>query len=279
MGLDVYLYRYHEDPAEVDAICQQHHEETEAAWKEICGDAEWENVPESKKEKYREASKAISEKLGLKEYGVPPDEWMERVEINSAKHPEHMFKIGYFRSSYNPSGINYILSDRIGVDLYDLFDTENGEDSTPDWEAAKTRTLDALESLRLWRAEHGDVFVVEVSHNIFGEPSELPDKAEALRGFLKEKAEKSKGGEKPTGCYSSRRGNFFWQGLKAYAAIPGVSSLRAPAVFLMCEHEEDPNEDGVDFLDWYEQALEIVVETCDYALAHPDYQLRLSWSG
>jgi hypothetical protein len=47
----------------------------------------------------------------------------------------------------------------------------------------------------------------------------------------------------------------------------------------MCEHEEDPNEDGVDFLDWYEQALEIVVETCDYALAHPDYQLRLSWSG
>ena len=39
--------------------------------------------------------------------------------MDSVKYPLHLFKIGYFRSSYNTNGYNSVVSDLIGKSLYE----------------------------------------------------------------------------------------------------------------------------------------------------------------
>ena len=68
-------------------------------------------------------------------------------------------------------------------------------------------------------------------------------------------------------------GHFFRnEPMRVRAAIPGVHFGR-PCVWAVYE-DSDEN------MRWYEQALEIVIETCDYVLAQGDAQkFWLHWSG
>ena len=63
----------------------------------------------------------------------------QQIEMDSKLYPEHMFKIGYMRSSYNASGFNSYIREIIGHDLYWVFDVKDEYIIKPDWEKAKIR--------------------------------------------------------------------------------------------------------------------------------------------
>ena len=69
------------------------------------------------------------------------------VEFLSRKYPDHLFKIGYFRSSYNESGINYVLESRGLPTLWTVFDAKPGE-FVPDWEKSLERANYLLTDLK-----------------------------------------------------------------------------------------------------------------------------------
>ena len=72
----------------------------------------------------------------------------EKIEQDSKKHPEHMFKIGYFRSSYNGGGINSVL-DSLGFGgLYWIFDNKDQYEFAPDWEKSLKRVREVLDKFR-----------------------------------------------------------------------------------------------------------------------------------
>jgi hypothetical protein len=68
----------------------------------------------------------------------------EKVEIDHPDYPDHYFKIGYFRSSYNESGINRILKNMDLPTLNEVFNISDVEYYfQPDWQKA----LENVESL------------------------------------------------------------------------------------------------------------------------------------
>src|SRR6478736_5285205 len=113
MGLDVYLYRY-EVPldvyAERKAAAEKLDEElAERIEREVGfpidseGKRDWKAATQEQKDAYFAKVEQLRAENGLDTHGEPAG-LCEKVEINSALHPEHMFKIGYFRSSYNEGG-------------------------------------------------------------------------------------------------------------------------------------------------------------------------------
>lgn len=69
------------------------------------------------------------------------------VRLDSKTAPEHYFKIGYFRSSYNRGGINSVLANLEIPGLYEIFDVgdDHGYEITVDWDDALTRANAAIE--------------------------------------------------------------------------------------------------------------------------------------
>jgi hypothetical protein len=67
------------------------------------------------------------------------------INIDSTTQPDHLFKIGYFRSSYNNAGINaYVNRLLCKPGLYHIF-PEGNDDSgffRPDWAGARARALE-----------------------------------------------------------------------------------------------------------------------------------------
>jgi len=107
MGLDVYLYRC-ADRAKAKALEEQYETESSAIWEAITGDRKYEECSDAEKDEARAQTKALAERLGLGEWGDNPA--CEKVELPSTKYPDHYFKVGYWRSSYNGAGINSILT-------------------------------------------------------------------------------------------------------------------------------------------------------------------------
>lgn len=205
----------------------------------------------------------------------------EQIEINSSKYPEHMFKIGYFRSSYNDGGIDNKLRSRIKSSLADIFGNDGRKyHVVPDWKASAERAVKAIADIKAQVAEAGAFEVVDVSQHDAG-PSSRED---AMALFQREREGWAK---HPSGfnSYSSGAGMFWRNGYKVYAIIPGESEdilakvmgrkVMRPTTYVVYgpEAEADP-------LAWYIQALEIVIETCEYVLAQDDVQRYvLHWSG
>ena len=259
MGLDVYLYQY-DDFAATQAAERESEMFGESLWKGL----KYESTPEAQKDAIRAKSAAHAATLGLDEWG--DDKTRKRkVKIDSAKYPEHMFKIGYFRSSYNSGGINAVTRDLVGMDLHDIF-APNGEYIlTPDWVAAREiavafhRKLSNAPKLRC----------ETISANPFG-PAAKMTASQAISATETERSRPSPFGEDG---YSNGVGHFYGKGLSIVAAIPGVDSFigrNRDVVHLVYE----------DSLEWYLQAAEIVIETIDYVLTRPDIaSYRLHWSG
>lgn len=272
MGLDVYLSRF-EDQADTERRETKYNEETSRLWKELCGEAKYEEIPKDKLDEYRRRSKEIAAQLELNDYGGD-DLKKQKVELPSKKYPEHYFKIGYFRSSYNEGGINRVLSQRIGRDLgdivVDLEDPENGHegDFLVDWTATRERAQAAHDELKAKIEAEGALRVLTLSDVLKG----TAESAEDAMQLYREQAATVK----------DRPADFVKEPLTVRAVIhgkPGSSLLSrmlpgiGPETYLVCD---DPKG-----LAWYLQALEIVVETCDYVLALPESEQakhRLYWS-
>lgn len=179
------------------------------------------------------------------------------IEEDSRQHPTHMFKVGYFRSSYNGSGFNSVMG-ALGVPtLYNVFlPPEDGGRFTPDWSACLLRANAAREAYKQMVASPGGRGRVTF---ISAEKGEGADSDAKALSVFRDEASKPH----PFPGYSNKRGHFWWDGLTIKAAIPGTQKWLGAGVFLIYEAEVGSDDEG----DWYEQALDIVIETCEWVIA------------
>lgn len=261
MGLDVYLERS-DDFAKVDELERRYSDGSEAIWEEVAPGKKYEELTAAERAAARERCDALAAELGLGKLGEHPGR--VKVEHDSALGPDHaghMFKVGYFRSSYNEGGINSVLAQYGVPDLYAIFEPNDRCKFAPDWAAARERCAGALAALADTDTRYSAMAISSTPLADGG----VESAEQALDAFRKEMEN-----QPPfDGGWWSKNGNFWPKGVKIFALIPG-KRLR-PCVWAIVE-----NEGG---LAWYRQALEIVAETIDFVLAQPDPQnYRLVWS-
>lgn len=263
MGLDIYLYRY-ENFEETSRKENEHEKFSEKLWEEA---GEYDALTDDQKDAIRQKCGDFAISLGLSFSGSDED-GKKRVEENSAKYPDHYFKMGYFRSSYNASGIEGILRNMGLPTLTWVFDRENSEEYCflPDWKIAKER----IQILREQFGEQDPYRVAHVSQNIFVE-SGVTSEAQALDIFKKE-LERKKDQPEGFGNYTNRDGEFYIdEPLQVVAMIPGKYKIfrEVDCVYIITKSDNT----------WYENALEIVEETIDWVLSQEDQEkYRIHWS-
>lgn len=262
MGLDIYLYRY-ENFEETQRKENLHTEFYDKAWEDV---TDYDSLSEEEKDAIRDKINQYALSIGLEEDGSDRSMY-EKVEMDHPDYPDHYFKIGYFRSSYNEGGINRILKNLNLPTLEGIFDVHDGEYYVhPDWQEA----LEKVESLIVEFQKKGAYRVRAVYPDKFG--GEVPkSEAEALKIF---EEEINRHGEKCDYNYSNAKGEFsFHSPQKVLAMIPGQNRYifnDRPCTFVITESDNS----------WYLQALEIIKETCKLVLSKEDkekYYLR--WSG
>lgn len=264
MGLDVYLKKC-VNLADAQAREAEANEFEEALWQEVGG---YNAATEEQKEMIRAKSKVRQAELNLGEYGEAND--IERIEINSSIHPDHMFKIGYLRSSYNSGGINSVLS-RIGVpDLYAIFEPTDEYNFTPDWVQAQARAAIALDGINQAMAGDFAKYDVTTVTNMMGTGA-VNTAGEALEVF-KDQMRKKSGGS-GFNAYGCREGDFYLDGIVVCGIIPNAG-------FGGGVHLITRNDGKEDNLTYYKEALEVTKEMIDYVLAQDDSNTYyLAWSG
>ena len=273
MGLDVYLYKYEDFTAGTTAE-EEYSKRTEHLWSEpVAKDARFRSRSASNAREQAQA--AVAQELGMIK-----GEWdfqcpREKIELPSREYPEHCFKIGYLRSSYNEGGINHVLRQKGLPDLYMVFEPADRYRFVPDWQGAKARIGKLREAYAVtlagWKGQH---YVTFVGQNIFINPSTLPSSESAALELYGQELSKSVG----YGSYSNCNGYFFLKApLEVVGAIPGMGALGKPGVYLVCKTKQESQDQKSQ--DWYAQALEITEEMIDYVLAQPDPEhYALHWS-
>lgn len=283
MGLDVYLYKY-DNYEKTIAAEKEYEKQSEEIWAKFPG--KYEQLTEEQKKEARKQIDAAAKKLGLGEYGE--DQASKHcIELPSVKHPKHYFKIGYFRSSYNDSGINHKLSNWIDEDLYTIIRGGRDNDQEyyfqPDWEMARIRAVSALTKLRAFFKQNVKFNVTTLRYNQFSKLEEqvVSDEQEAMKLYLEQlKGHPPKDGDDDFASYSTNKGDFFHNGLEVVAVIRGsekalFNNFQVPCMYMVYKASAEDTE-------YYEQALEIVAETCEYVLKQPKKdrnKFYLHWSG
>lgn len=271
MGLDVYLYHY-TDFKKSQALTDEYEERSNAIYAEY---GEYKNMSEAQKEEAHERTTQVAKELGLSEWGED-ETYKEQIELPSVRHPSHdLFKIGYFRSSYNSSGIDRILRTSCdGKSLSWIFKVANDEYHVqPDWRASRKRAEAALEDLRNQAVRYGGLKVETIDFIRFKQGEVPSDEKQALELIQKHIEQQAKSS---FGSYSSSEGWFFLDKPREVVSIvPGITTFlgqTSPCVYVAFKEE--------DSYKFYCEALEIVIETIDYVLSQPnpeDYVLH--WSG
>ena len=262
MGLDIYLYKY-ENFEETTRKEGLHSEFEEKLWEGL----DYDSLSDEEKEEIRNKSKEYAKSLGLDEWGS--DEMGKtHIEQSHPKYPEHYFKIGYFRSSYNDSGIERILKNLGLPTLSDVFNhVDEGYEFQPNWE----NSLKNINSLIEDFSTKGPYRVHDVSPNLFRDTTVNSEK-EAMDIFMQELSKKL-GNDSEINSYTNSEGEFYLnEPLKVVAMIPGTSNLlgRRPCTYIVTESDNT----------WYMQALEIVRDTIQFVLDQEDKEkYYLHWSG
>jgi hypothetical protein len=262
MGLDIYLYRYdnYEKTRELEKKQSEFDEKT---WADA---GEYDSLTDEQKDEVRSKIKEHAKSLGLDEWGSD-ETTCEKIEEPHPLYPDHYFKIGYFRSSYNSGGIEKILRNLGLPTMSDIFDHE-GEDYhfQPNWEESLVRCEDAIQQF----IQKGAYRVHHVSGNMF-QPPKIHSEKEALDVFMEE-LNKYKPNEEGYN-YNNINGEFsFHEPQKVLAMIPGTYKIfnEQPCVYVVTESDNT----------WYINALQIVRDTIKYVLSKENKeQYYLHWSG
>jgi len=264
MGLDVSL-KYCADRAGEIAKQKAAEEFSEHAWEKA---GKYEDLSDAQRETVREATKAYNEANDLDEWGSSNK--INSIEEDSKLFPEHMFKVGYLRSSYNEGGINSVLKRAGCMDLYDIFNPEDGEYYVDiDWKAAEERCNEAIIQFR----DHltgpmAGYDVVRVSDYGHGGVSEASEALAILKGELEKHP--AGNGFRSYGC---REGDFFLDGVDVVGVIPNRGFGGGVFLLTKSKTEEAPEEN------WYMQSLMVTKEMIEYVLAQPDPDnYFLGWS-
>jgi len=258
MGLDIYLYWYR-DYEDAKRRGEEYEARSTRAWG--CGGKKYEQMTEAEIESSRSACAAIASELGLQEWGTANESDARKIKENSKKYPEHLWKIGYFRSSYNEAGIHHILSERGLPSLEEIFGKYDEYCLRPDWHRVRSRALTIAKAL----AQGSPYRTTFIGPNIFGhEP--IRSEREALVAV---EEEIKRGSE--FGSYSNKVGTFeLKEPMQVVAIMPGIGHFEQPGCW--CVYK--PGD-----LIFYPQCMEILAETCDWVLAQPDPQnFYLHWS-
>lgn len=268
MGLDVYLYKYDD----IEAVKQRrdaYEQASTEAWKFADG-RDYGSLTEEEKESARATLKAKAAEIGLNEDGDDPQE--QKIEQDSRLYPDHMFKIGYFRSSYNEGGFNRVMPAICGAGLDDLFPGRDEYEFQPGWADSRQRAITALERAKGWLSTNGSYRVSEFSNNMFTNPSELPASTDAALAAFTAELNRRKESPSDFGSYSNKTGAFFFkEPLEVVAVIGGLGCFKQPCSYAIYKAD--------DSYQWYLQALEIVIETCEWVLDQPDKEKYwLHWS-
>lgn len=264
MGLDIYLQRY-DDYQKSKDLEKRYNDYSEEVWGENAKDGNYEKLTDEQKNEFREKERIFAESLGLDKYGSHT-EGVESIEIDSIFYPDHYFKIGYFRSSYNEGGIQRILKNLDLPDLNYILDREEGEyEFQPNWGLSLVRVQEVIEKL----SKAGNYRVHHVSNNIFSPNTQIKNEKDALKVFLEEVNRNNKSDYN----YSNATGEYFFhEPLKVLGLIPGTFNLirEMDCVYVVTEADNE----------WYVNALEIVKETIEYVLSKENKeQYYLRWSG
>lgn len=260
MGLDVYLYKY-ENYEQSVARENEYEEKSNEMWAAGGG---YNSMTETAREETRTKLNGIASALGLSDYGSD-ETTRQKIEMDSKTDPEHYFKIGYFRSSYNEGGINRILSNLKVPDLYEIFNNPEEYCFQPDWAAALTRCDEAIAQL----SERGNYRCFKVYANPFGSSFAVPTSEQQAMDIFNKELEREHG----SGGYENGAGHFYpKEPIEAFAIIPGQFDFLGRihnCVYLIAKGENE----------WYLNALKIVKETIEYVLAQPDKEkYYLHWS-
>lgn len=274
MGLDIYLYHCL-DRKTAKAAEENYETESESNWQKRGG---YSAATESQKAEIKAENEALATTLLCTgQYNCYHT--VNKVEQDSSLHPEHMFKVGYFRSSYNSGGINSYFR-QFGIpDLYDIFEPNEEYEFTPNWEASliKVNTAIALYESQL-AGPVGDIRITKVSANVFGDGKGPSDEKEAMK-IVEAEAIKQSAHKDGFKSYSNAQGDFAWDGLEVVAMIMGTDKFlkrEHPCCYIAYRQKKEKPEEK----DWYLQALEVVRETIQYVLGQSDPQnYYFHWSG
>lgn len=261
MGLDVFLYWY-EDFERIDALEKEYEELSEKNWDAV--GVEYEAMTEKQKDEVQERNKSLAFQMGLDSWGECI-EGKKCIEIVHDKYPKHLFKIGYWRSSYNNSGIDSVLRNTIGMSLNQIVEAGDEYIIQPDWNKVLGKMEYAYEKFKEFTEAH--------PFNVFDESvmslSKTPPQSgrEALDIYIKEKESHK---VSSFGAYSSSEGSFWHdEGTEIFAIIPGTNFMGACMYFVFKK----------DYSSYYE-SFEIMIDTIKYVLNQPDPEkYYLSWSG
>jgi hypothetical protein len=281
MGLDVYLYRLTKPQAQIDAenekwevqstrIFNRINKAAKAEGRKKLTDAEQAEWKRLSRDSAAEFGRVIVERDDHWPQFNHPDETC--IEMPSAKYPDNLFKIGYFRSSYNSGGINVILRENVGTSLSEIMGHDDEEYCfCPDWEASRERAVKALNRLReLDASTKFNAIEIDVFNPFATAKPAVAHRAEAVaiaKAVVDENREPSD--------FMNGKGLFVLKSKPACIAyIAGTTSMGMPTVFGV--YEAKPG----DVFGWYVKAMEIVVETCDYVLGTGEANKHfLHWSG
>lgn len=195
---------------------------------------------------------------------------------DSKVDPDHMFKLDYWRSSYNRGGFNNVVASAVGEDLYTItgitweqaedgwkFDPNDPEELETeavyvgpviDWAKARDKALEVAARLR-----EEEAFGVEFhAKNPFATDHAFPkDEDEALAIFRRTYED-----HRDTtfgGSFSNLDGLFHLETPQEIVAIIPGTGFGGDGVYTVFRYQD---------IEWYAKAAEIVAETCDFALKH-----------
>lgn len=267
MGLDISLYHC-ADPAKAIADQAACEEFSEKLWDEVGG---YSNATEEQKESIRARCTEFNASLNCDDWGS--SNAFNRGAIadsNSKLYPEHMFKLDYLRSSYNSGGINSVMN-RVGcMDLYDIFEPEDGEYYVkPNWHRALDNVNLAIDQY----TQHlvgpmAGYDAVRITN--FGGGVAEPEDALAL---LKRELESRKDSKPGWNSYGNKDGDWFLDGIDVVGVVPNTGF--GGGVYLLTKDKEvkKPKDD------WYLQALHITKEMIVHVLEQPNpEEYMLGWS-
>lgn len=274
MGLDVNLYHF-ENFENAKELEEKYSEISEGIWKRAGSGKKYDDMTEAERKEAQEKCSRMKKTLGLDQNGEVKNK--VGINLNSVLYPDHYFKIGYFRSSYNSGGINSVMENLGLFTLYDIFpEASFGKEYyiAPNWEGARKRvayTLGRFKVLLSSKAAHYDATWIQDSPHT----TRMESAKEALRKFheRREEWEKEKGKDKFS-CWSGRDGYYsLKEPLKVVAVMQGTSCKGMfKGVYLIHKVPKDSFE-------WYYHALEIVAETIRYIQKHPKPgKYVLGWS-
>jgi len=262
MGLDVYLY-YIKDRDEINRKKRIFEEHAPKIW-EVAGGEK--NLSSEERNEVLKAFDVFGNLLGLDRWGNTSEN--KHIEIPSSIHPEHIFKIGYFRSSYNDSGVEKVLGN-LGVgNLSYIFGEEKGGyeyEAPPNWKRSLEKVTTEIALLRT----KPPIRCLQITTD---PKTEVINPPEAMETYMKN----WESGKNRLGSFSNRDGDFFFsQPMKVRGLIRGMTQNfwnkdLEPCVNVV--YEVDDNK-------FYEEALEIVKETCEWVLSKEDpHNYYLHWS-